>query len=265
MAILDGKTTGLTFAGSMSRKLLDAYGGAFYTLSGGSNVDTLNGQSGATVATFKAAATNFPQLATAGPETLEAIQMLGDDFMSGRDSGGTAIAMSNLISASANYWIISFIVNSYDTNSANSYDNQALWIDNGEFAGCTMKSVPTILNYNWDGSDDHADVGGEATGTVMTIEGRHESGNIYIRKNAGSWSSPTASGDTTTLTNPVFLGGRTLAKDFIGYIFEVVFYSAVPSSGDMDAIAADFYAWVSGVTPPAAASNKFLPLMGVGS
>lgn len=245
MAVLDG-ISGLTGCGSLSRQLLSSYGGAFYTLAGGNNIDRVHDQLGSPASYWLAqGSVDFPQLSTAGPNSRAAAQ-IDDGDQDGRlqatSSGGSALPISNFVIASTGYSIVSLIASSYPTDSPNAFNNTAVWCDASNFLGMHLRATgPTAQAYNWDGNEDQATVTAAATGTVMTLEWRHESGNLYNRIDGGSWSSPTASGDTTTLT------GNTRVGDFNfnGYIFEWAFFNSIPSTTDQDNIAQNFYDWLT--------------------
>jgi hypothetical protein len=237
---LDG-ISGVTTAVSASRNLLTAYGGSYYNLTSG-KVDTAYDQSGAARNLTQTIAANRPAVISAGPNSRDAF-----DFNQTNQQQLIGVAISNLITASAGYVIIGFIVDTIATNSATIYQNNAVWGDAGGFVGTYLKSAPTASAFNWDGNADVAPSAGAAiaTGTAYVIEWRHESGNLYQRINGGSWSAATVSGNTSTLTGLLHLGAGAGSTSYLdGKIFECITFNTVPSTTVQDTLAGNMKNWV---------------------
>ncbi|WP_394889552.1 Ig domain-containing protein [Mesorhizobium sp. AaZ16] len=231
--ILDGLSP--TGAWSMSRDLLTAFaGGSRYTDVSGA-VSSWNDQSGSSRHMAQATAGNRPLVATAGPNSRACADFDGTD-----DILVSSIAISNFISASAGYLVVSFLADTITANSGDAWSNHAIIEDFGQFLGLQLRntgSPDTISAYNWDGNADVATRVEINAGTAYVAEWRHEGGNLYVRVNGGTESS-VASGNTSSLTGQLRFGGASAWLD--GKIFEVATFSTVPSSGDRDAIVADF-------------------------
>ncbi|WP_394891006.1 Ig domain-containing protein [Mesorhizobium sp. AaZ16] len=230
--ILDGLSP--TGAWSMSRDLLTAFAGSRYTDVSGA-VSSWNDQSGNSRHMAQATAGNRPLVATAGPNSIACADFDGtDDILVG------SIAISNFISASAGYLVVSFLADTITVNNANAWSNHAIIEDFGQFLGLHLRdtgSPDTISAYNWDGNADVAARVEINAGTANVAEWRHEGGNVYVRVNGGTEASA-ASGNTQLLTGQLRFGGASAWLD--GKIFEVATFSTVPASGDRDAIVADF-------------------------
>lgn len=230
-----------TGAWSMSRDLLSAFaGGSRYTDSSGA-VSSLNDQSGNTRhLTDAGTAARRPTVATGGPNSRTCADFDGStDFLTGA-------AISNFISNSAGYMIVSWLADAITLNVAQSYNNHLILGDAGQFMGLYLRdtgSPDTVYGFNWDGNEDRGVDATIAVSTAYVTEWRHDGGNVYVRVNGGTWQSA-ASGNTSTMTNALLLGGRNGAQQFNGKIFEAAVFSTVPGSTDRDAFEADFRAWV---------------------
>lgn len=235
---LDG-LSGLTGAWSMSRDLLTSFiGGTRYTTSG-SNVTNLNDQSGNS-RTFTTPGTD-PVEATAGPLSRTAAQIPGTTGF----ATGAGDPLSDFIANNAGYIIISGIFSTLTANQANPWQNHPIIIDNGAFIAITGKTGDLALGFNWDGSADSVSVSSVSAGTAYVFEWRHEGGTLGLRVNGGT-EQTTSSGNTTTLTGLLTLGGTGTGTStaFDGYIFELAAFNSVPSLATRDALAADFKAWI---------------------
>lgn len=235
---LDG-VSGLTGAWSASRALLSSYGGDFYTLTSG-RVSTLHDQSGNSRDFTQGTALNRPVILEAGPNSRESL-----DFDSANDHHmSTAATLADFINADAAYIVVSFIVDVITINSATAALNDVVVCDDGLFQGITIRNTAggTVYSYNWDGSYD---VGSTTitTATAYVVELVHTGGNITNRVNAGT-ASTAASGNTTTLTGIMRLGGDGTAQSFNGKIFEAFACDTVPDESTRDTIVADLMAWI---------------------
>lgn len=231
----------VTNAGSVSRKLWDAASSTLYSDTGGL-IDSVADQSAVTSA-FGSSGSNRPTLATGiGPNGRTAMQFDGtDDRLQGP-------LLSSLITNSAGWAAVSIMPTALTANDALSFRNDVVFEDNGVFAALTVRSGGIAYAYNWDGNEDKAASASSAilVSTPYVLEWRHEGGNVYLRINGGGEVS-VASGNTTTLTGPVNIGGVTGATPlrwFTGYIFEWMFASTVPSLTERDSLAGNMKNWI---------------------
>jgi hypothetical protein len=233
---LDG-LSGLTAAYSLSRELLTSFaGGTKYTTSG-SNITNLNDQSG-NARNLGTPGTD-PVLVTAGPNSRNASDH--GTGGGGRFESAAGDPLSDFITNSAGYIIVSFILDTATANSATPYQNNGIVADNGAFVGIFGKNGNSVISYNWDGNADSGSVAATMA-TAYVAEWRHEGGTLGLRLNGGT-ETTVASGNTSTLTGLITLGTGTVAA-MDGKIFEVAFFNTVPSLSERDALAANFKAWI---------------------
>jgi len=232
---LDGLSP--TGAFSMSRKLLSAYGGSFYTVTG-AGVSTFNDQSGSARDLTQGTDANRPPATTAGSNGRACADFQNDDLLI------SAAAMSTFITTTTGYMIASVIVDAIDTNSSTSFSNDCILGDDMDWVGVYLKSTgPTVISYNWDTNDDN--IGNTiSTGAVLVIEWRHESGTLYNRVNGGTWAS-VASGTTgDALTgSKLNVGKAGGAYYFDGKLFEAALFSTIPTAARQDALVSNFKTW----------------------
>jgi hypothetical protein len=159
-----------------------------------------------------------------------------------QSAGG--VVLSNFITASAGYMIMSVMVDTISTNNSNFYDNDAVIGDLGGYAGIYLRDSGTpkgAIAGNWDGSNDLAEASVISYSTPYVIEWRHEGGTLYVRVN-GSGEQSVASGNTSDLSNRINLGngytGNTARLN--GKFFEGATFSTVPSGTERDNLVADF-------------------------
>lgn len=234
---LDGLSP--TGAWSASRDLLSAFAGnSRYTIATG--VSSWKDQSGNTRNADNAAGTQQPTITTAGPNSRSCLNFPGDSVSAVLDS----VAISNFIAAGSGYLVVSYIADTINTNSANSYSNDQIIADTGGYMGLFLRNTgsptDTLYAFNWDGNEDKATNTDVVAGTTTVAEWKHEGGNVYVRVNGGIWKSAT-SGNTQVLTGLLRFG--TITK-FDGKLFEAAIFSTVPSAANQDAIVADFMDWV---------------------
>lgn len=202
---LDG-VANVTNAICVSRALLSAYGGSFYTDAGGGALSDILSQISGAVSddnfTDAATSTRRPSLTTAGPNSVAMA-----DFDGTSDVLRTTKAMSNYISVSEGVLIWAGIIDAYTLNSATPWANDLIAGDNGGNMGLFGRDNAggTIYGYNSDGTND-ADTTTLATGTAAVLTWRHKTGNIYLGKNNVEGSA-VASGNTSGLTGNFCLGG----------------------------------------------------------
>ncbi len=247
-ASLAAPLTGLSFSGAWSPgRLLDSsYVGAKDTNSTGA-YDSWLDQTGNS-RPLKQTTTARPTVATAGPNSRPCGDFDGsDDFMS---TATDNILLSSFMSATAGYVIISCLPDTVTTNSANPYENDALFGDTGGFMGLYLRNTAgtpeTIQAFNFDGSNDSAESATISVGTVYVLEWWHASGNLFLCVNNGTPVS-VASGDSGSVGNTIGLGlgyGGSSAN-FDGKVFEAAIAPSVPAS--RATIAANFMTWAGAV------------------
>ena len=188
-APLDGLAA-VTGAWSLSRDLLSSFiGGTRFTQSG-SNLTGVNDQSGN--ARNLGTPLVDPVVATAGPLSRTASQMTTSNQRLQTAAGDP---LSDFISNSTGYIIVSGIFTTLTANQANVWLNHCLMVDTGLFMGIHGKTGGLALAANWDGSSDSTSVS-ISTATAYVFEWRHEGGTLGLRVNGGT-EATTASGNTT--------------------------------------------------------------------
>jgi hypothetical protein len=235
-----------TGAWSMGRDLVAAFiGSARYTTATG--VSALKDQSGNARDLAIASTTLQPLVATAGPNSRTCADFDGVD-----DRLPSTAALSAFIANNAGYIIASFIPDAITINNGtfltsnhqifgtNAANNMGLFLRNTD---ATVGNPDTIFALNNDGNNDVASTVAVIVGTPYVAEWKHESGNVSVRVNGGSWID-TASGNTSSLTSVLSVGGRSSDAWADMKIFEMAAFSTVPTSGTRDAIASDMKSYV---------------------
>lgn len=237
---LDSYTTGMTGAYSVSRKLLTAYAGDFYTVTG-SGVSTLNDQSGNTRDFTQGTDSRRPPIVSAsGRDAM-------DFALANQHTLVSAATLDDFINNNAGYMVASFIVDVFTLNQATVAQNDWVLADAGLFAGIVVKNAGggQTWSYNFDGTYD---AGGTTitTATAYVVEWLHTGGNVTNRVNSGT-SNTVASGNTSTMTNAMRIGSASASQAFDGKIWEIAMWDTVPSSPDRDAIVSALMSWVGAV------------------
>lgn len=234
---LDG-VSGVTGAWSAGRKLLSAYAGDLYTLTL-SRVSTLHDQSGNARDFTQGTAGNRPVILAAGPNSKDSLDFTSasDHFMS------TAATLADFVNADAAYIVVSFIADAFTANTTTPALNDVVLCDDGLFAGVTVRNTGggLVYSYNWDGTYDAGSTT-ITTATAYVVELRHTGGSIFNRVNAGTESSA-LSGNTTSLTGVMRLGGDGTSLSFDGKIFELAMFDAVPDETTRNTLVADLMSW----------------------
>lgn len=229
-----------TGAWSFSRQLLSSYSGnagAFYLLNSGA-IRTLYDQSGSNRDMSQGSPSARPVLGTGGSNN----RVCGDFDGTNDGLASTGFALSTFISASSGYMIASIVIDSFPTNSASSFNNSVVLLDTGKFAGMTVRSGNIFYAYNWDGNEDKAQ-GTTNVSTSYVVEWRHESGTLYQRVN-GAGETSVASGNTSTLTGTLDMGGLAGNQPFDGRICEALTFSSIPAQSNRDILAANMLSWI---------------------
>lgn len=137
---------------------------------------------------------------------------------------------SNFISASACTMFVVLSVASIATNAANSWGNDTVIGNNSGYWGLTLKQTNDVQFYNYDGSDDKVTSSVTLGGACAAFMCRHESGNIYISKNAGVEASA-ASGNTQLISDLIYIGdGIGTGIPLKGDIAEILIYNVALST-----------------------------------
>lgn len=178
-----------------------------------------------------------PTLSTAGPNSRACAEFDGSsDFLS------VGSALSNFISAGSGLVLVSCIIDAINLNNTTAYQNDWLIADSSAFMGLFIRNTGggQAIAYNWDGNEDKA-TATIATATPYVLHWRHEGGNVYQGVNGTETS--VASGDTTTLTGILRMGGA--GTQFLNCkVFEAATFSTVPSGADVTTIINDCKTWI---------------------
>jgi hypothetical protein len=227
---LDG-LAGLTGAYSASRKLLTAYGGAFYTPVA-SEADPWLDQSGAARNLPATTVTQRPSPAAAGPNGRTMLGFVGN--AGGTGDALTGLAISNFISVSTGYVIASFIIDDVVGVSL-----PVVWADVQQFVGVSYLNGQ-IVGANWSGGsykNTATDV--IANGQPYVAEWAHSGGNLSFRLNGGL-TRTAVSGNTDDLTNLLTVAGGISQLRMC----ELALFSTVPTQAQRDVLAANFKAYI---------------------
>ena len=237
---LDGISGTVSGAWSWSRQFLGSYGGAFSQEASG-NTEILFDQFGSNDF-LQTATADRPLLATSGAQSRNAGRFDGiTDFM-------VNAAMSNFISVSTGYIIVSAIVNAIDTDSAQPRLNDSLWGDSSQRLSCPMRTSTGTPNglHAWHRIPGNVitspgiDI---STGVEVVVEWRKEGGTLYARLNGDNEQS-IASADIDILTGLLRIGHPFYVFTDCD-IFEIVTFSAIPTLADRDTLAADMLSYIN--------------------
>jgi hypothetical protein len=121
------------------------------------------------------------------------------------------------------------------TNSANSFENEAIWGDLNGNAALFLRSNNTVGAYNFDGTDDKATESYTA-GALAVFYSELSGGNIRIRVNGGN-ETAVASGVNSGLTT-INIGRQFNNNNycFDGRICEIIFFRQALGSPQRQAI-----------------------------
>lgn len=233
--------TGLTGAWSAGRKMVSAYGGAFYTDVSGNASEFLD-QSGNSRNFTRTTAAARPLITTAGNQSRACLDFRPQS-VDGTNDSMENVALSNFISATDGYLALSVILDDANRTSfttTNIHLNDSLILDASSKFG-VVTSASNLCGFNNDGSFDintHA----VSNSTHYVFELWHTGGNVKSRVNGGA-TTTTASGNTNSLTGLLRLGALSNQVDF--KLFELFFCSTVPTGTEMDAYVAAMQAWAA--------------------
>jgi hypothetical protein len=231
-----------TGAWSFGRAIVPGYASSFYT-ENTAKIDSLKDQSGNARNLDQTTAARRPVIGTGGPNSRACGVFNSTDNTYLTTSGSDPL--SDFITNSAGYAIVSFIGTTIDTNQANVWQNEGLLADTQGFMGLFLKTGDAIHCYNWDTASRSNSTAVTET-TTYVAEWRHDGGTVYCRLN-GSTEVSAVSGNTGGMTGLLRIGngqpgGSGAALD--GKIFELATFSTVPSLAERDAMVASFKAWV---------------------
>jgi hypothetical protein len=155
-----------------------------------------------------------------------------DEFTCRNDADSANHPISDLITNSAFTVAVAVYPEVIASSNANTYDNDAIFIDTGGFWGLVTKDVAgvkQIRGYNWDGSDDS--IGATvATGRTWIAIYRHDTGNLKLTVIADTRVETTPadvpSGNTSSLTGVMHIGSGFGGHHYNGRIGEMAFYNA---------------------------------------
>jgi len=153
-----------------------------------------------------------------------------DDYVEGTTVG-------TFISTTAyRYWALVYI-DAISTNSANPYDNDAIWYESGQNFGLHVRDnagTKTAYAYHWDGAAKAASAT-ISTGAWTLIQARYDGTDIRLKVDNGTVQTAAASTATGTTTTNLRLGApATLVLD--GRIADVGFLTTAGSDADFDDI-----------------------------
>jgi hypothetical protein len=146
------------------------------------------------------------------------------------------------MSASTGYMIVSFIADDIPAGGRYIINDASAWVD----LQVTDNGADTVvMGELWDSGVVQVEATPPiTTGTVHVAEWRHEGGVFYVRVDGGTWQSASA-GDVLVLTERLRLGGLNPVW-FDGKIFEAVCCITIPTTDQMNFLAANMREWVSG-------------------
>ncbi len=246
-ALLDG-LTGVTGAWSMSRNLLSAYSGAYYTDTGADGtVDFLLDQTGSGSAKdfIKFSVSSpLPTLATAGANNRACLRFNGAD-----QRMTTSSIASNFLSVTDGYMVASFVPWDITTNAATDDNNDivlsilygGISLINGGGTAYAVRASNLEAGTVWRSTPADTIV----LGTANVYEWWHTGGVLYGRLNAGT-TRTVGSSDTVDLNAGIRLGTAGSGIYTQIDIAEMAVLNTVPSSGQRDALVAGFWNWLAG-------------------
>jgi hypothetical protein len=239
------------WAVSRSRTLVPGYTGAYDSIVSG-GVDILYDQSGNGHDIHAPSAGSRPIATTSGPNGRACCQFSPSSPSVGQTlQTGATVHVSDLLSASAGYMVVSIrpdvVTQNSSTDSNFLSSNANVLMFGGLRGGLTLRTGGILHAYNWDGNEDNVASAGGAVpigGNPCVIEWRHEGGNVYQRVNGANETS-VASGNSTDLTGALKMGFSGSTGSFYnGKIFEAMIYNSVPTQTERDAIVSDMMIWV---------------------
>lgn len=164
--------------------------------------------------------------------------------------------LSDVITNSAFVVVAAIRIEGGATNASNPYDNDGILSDVGGFWGIHVKNNAgafSLLLYNFDGSADVVTLSA-AIDTNYVLVYWHTGGSIFaeLYTSAGLVASGnTASGNTSTLTQPFQIGRGLTTTFYSGRIGELAIYNAYDATDKANAVTYFTDKWV-----PAAAGGR---------
>lgn len=108
-----------------------------------------------------------------------------------------------------------------------------------------VAATTALRFYHDDGGADYIDRTGLSAETVYVVEGKHESGTIYLRVNGGSWVSK-ASGNTASLAGTLRFFSDNSSNPFLGAFGEMFGFDAVQTETNAGLINKLLASWWGG-------------------
>lgn len=140
-------------------------------------------------------------------------------------------AIGDFITAAAYTLFVVLRVAGADSGAATSYSNDGVVAEMLGYHGLFVKNTPVFQAYNWDGTEDHADVA-LVTATAYGVQQRHDSGTLYLLR-SGTAEQSAASGNTAVVTGVPTLGRSGLVSAFLdGDLGELIYYNVALSASD---------------------------------
>lgn len=117
---------------------------------------------------------------------------------------GSALPVSAIITASAMTWSGALYID--NASSLTDYNGDMVWVDGGGFIGLVVASSGLFKAYTWSSGDRYVQVSASLN-TWAVVSFKHESGNLKIRLNGGSWATG-AAGNTDDVSGALKLFTR---------------------------------------------------------
>lgn len=228
----------LTGAWSLSRDLRSAFAGGTRYNKTGSDITSLEDQSGNNRdLTDGGTSTRRPLEATAGPNSRLCADFDGtSDLLQGA-------AISSFIGNASGALVISVIMDAYTLNNALPYQNDLIFADQSQFMGIYGRNTGggTVVGFNWDGNADSPTGHVVGTATTAVLSWRHHGGTVFLGLNGTETSA--ASGNTSTITGALDMGGRGTAFANMK-VFEAFATSDGSQTAAITAAITDMKTWI---------------------
>lgn len=170
---------------------------------------------------------------TPGLMRLPSIEFNGtsDSFIMALNTGTPYRTLSNILANNGKTIIMAVRFNASGTNSANIYDNSALFSDSsGGYFGIHFKTVAGVHSvhaYNWDGNSDSCSVNVSLdTDYIVMVRHNGTTLNLSVLSGTGGGTrsdNSVASGNTSVMTGNPRIGINKSTARWPGYIGEVYF------------------------------------------
>ena len=233
--ILSG--TSPTFVISLSRILIDGYTDPLYDETSGA-ITAIRDQTNTGDVTDATVAGRRPSLTTSGPNSVACARFDGgSDYLTG-------LAISNYMTNSSKFIVLSLLPNTIDTNA-----RMALASSTGtvQMYGINTSSTDRLRVANFDVSTSDVVTITAPEDAVYVLTLRHEGGTLYGSLN-GAAESSIASGNTSVMTALLQFGSQNGSALFNYDLYECAIYGAtIPDATKRGQIVANFMTHVGAV------------------